>query len=99
MDPNSAEINNPSLKFGGIPIRVDPMIPDGEVWLVNEGRRSTIRIHEGQQAGQTVEEWLTKPTVYRIVNLGEGDSFNVKPPQRVYLSEIGHWPWPDGDKK
>jgi len=46
--------------FGGIPIRVDPMIPSNEIWLVKQGRSQTIHIHEGQQAGQTVEDHLAQ---------------------------------------
>ena len=71
------DVKNNSAAFGGLPIRIDPMIPAGEVWMVNSGRSQTIHIHEGQQAGEIVEEWLTKPTIYRIVNIGE--SFDMTP--------------------
>jgi hypothetical protein len=94
VDPSSAEIE--SLKFGGIPIRVDPMIPANEVWLVNDSKYQTILIHEGQQAGQTVEEWLTKPTVYRIVNIC--NPFDMKPKMIEWPKtepKFGDWPWPE----
>ena len=92
-DQNTVPIND-VLRFGGIPIRVDPWIPEGEVWMVIEGKRGpTIRIHEGQQAGETVEEWLTKPKIYRVVNIGDGLEWpktKIEWPKKEL--EVGDWP-------
>ena len=92
-----------AMMFGGIPIRVDPMIPSNEIWLVKQGRSQTIHIHEGQQAGQTVEEWITKPQVCRIVNIGDPFDWLKVTPSEIKLppaeQKIGDWPWPDGAKK
>jgi hypothetical protein len=101
VDLNNAKTE--ALKFAGIPIRVDPMIPANEVWLVKQGRSQTIHIHEGQQAGQTVEEWITKPEVYRIVNLEDPFDWPKVTPPEIKLPpaerKIGDWPWPDEAKK
>lgn len=60
-----------SMEFFGIPIIIDPHIPEGELWMVQEGQKSTVHVHEGPQAGEDVEVWLRKPQVFRIVNLGD----------------------------
>jgi len=116
VDRNSAENDvlnfidilartKPSLSFGGIPVVVNPYMAPNEVWLVKEGKRSTIHIHEGPQAGQTVEEWLTKPEIYRIVNLGDlSDLFDWPkvPVPEIKLEpverRIGDWAWPSATK-
>lgn len=60
-----------SETIGGIPVLIDPFMPEDEIWLLKEGKRQTIHVHEGPQAGQSIEVWLSLPRIYRIVNLGE----------------------------
>lgn len=65
-----------SFSFAGIPVVVNPYMAPGELWLVQEGKKSSVWVHEGPQAGETVEIWLQKPHVVRIVNLG--DAMKIK---------------------
>lgn len=93
------DVPNNNAVFGGLPIHVNPHIPEGEVWLITSGKSQKVHIHEGQQAGETVEQWLTKPKVYRIVNIG--DPFDIKPQMIEWPKkdlEIGDWPWPSDAK-
>jgi hypothetical protein len=98
-DQNDVPNNNAGAMLGGLPIQINPHIPKDEIWLVTAGKSQKVHIHEGQQAGETVEQWLTKPKVYRIVNIG--DPFDIKPqtierPKKDL--EIGDWLWPDDSK-
>lgn len=52
-------------QFGGIPVHVNPYMPEGELWLIDLGVRTKIMCHEGPQAGQTVETWLREAKLVR----------------------------------
>jgi len=57
--------------FIGIPVLVNPWVPENEIWLVQEGKKITVHCHEGPQAGETIEHWLQPPKIGKIINLGE----------------------------
>lgn len=53
----------------GIPLVVDPTMPEDEIWLVKEGKKQHIQAHEGPRAGETTETWLERPQLSRVINL------------------------------
>lgn len=57
--------------FSGIPFQVSEYVPKGEVWLIQEGKKATIRAHEGPHAGEDVTVWLQRQSAVKIFNLGE----------------------------
>ena len=73
-----------SFNFSGIPVVIDPYMPEDQVWLVQQGKKETIHIHEGQSAGQTVEVWITKPKIVKIINLGP-DPMRPKTPYEFHF--------------
>jgi hypothetical protein len=64
----------------GIPLVVNKYIPEGEVWMIQEGKKTTIHCHEGPQAGQDIEEWLKEPKIVKIINLGKSEIQPLPPP-------------------
>jgi hypothetical protein len=52
----STDIIATDLTFAGLPVIINPYMPEGEVWMIVEGQEISIYVHEGQQAGETLEE-------------------------------------------
>jgi hypothetical protein len=70
----------------GIPVVINPMIPKDEIWMVTEGKKSTIIAHEGPHTGEEVEVWLRRPNVHRIINIG--DMTEIRPPKFRFKGEL-----------
>ena len=63
---SSSKLDSGAMDFFGIPVYVSPYVREGEVLLIQEGHKIELHVHEGPQAGETVEQWLTPMTVRRI---------------------------------
>jgi hypothetical protein len=93
VDPNDV-LNN----FAGIPVVINPYMPEGEVWIIQQGEKSTITCHEGPHAGESIEVWLKKPQIVKIVNLGKDWMKPELPREFKFEPKIGDWPWPNKDE-
>jgi hypothetical protein len=72
----------PSLSFAGLPIVVSPLVPANELWLIveGEGKRETIHAPSLPLPEETVEEWIKRARIHRIINIGP-DTSTVKFPR------------------
>lgn len=59
-----------SLNIFGIPVIINPHMPANEMWMIVEGEKISVYHHEGKRAGETVEEWLRRPQIHRVINIG-----------------------------
>lgn len=58
-------------KFGasiiGLPVYVDPIVPQGELWQIEDGGHTTkILCDELPRRGEPVEAWLLRHVIRRI---------------------------------
>lgn len=57
------------ISLAGILYRVNPYVPQNEVWLFREPHVSTLHMHEGPKAGQNLSHIIKPGFVFRIVDL------------------------------
>jgi hypothetical protein len=58
--------------LGGIPVFIDASVPAGELWIIKDRDSHTILIPE--LPGESVEEYLRKTHLCKIVDIGRQDA-------------------------